>query len=177
MATLFTAGHSNRSAEQLGTLLQGAGIALLVDVRRFPGSRRHPWFGRDALQASLEGLGIGYRWLGEELGGRRQALLPLERSPNRAWDEPAFRNVADALDTPGFQAQATELERLAGEHTVCLLCAERDWRRCHRQILADWLVTRGWQVVHLLDPQTREPHRLSPTARVEAGRLSYPTLL
>ncbi len=174
---LFTAGHSNRSAEELGALLRGAGVTLLVDVRRFPSSRRHPWFGREALQASLAGLGIGYRWLGLGLGGRREALLPLERSPNRAWDDPAFRNYADALNTPGFQTEAAELERLAGELPVCVLCAERDWRHCHRQILADWLVARGWEVVHLLDPQTREPHRLSPTAHVAGGRLSYPTLL
>lgn len=178
MGTVFSVGHSTRSAEELARLLQGAGVQRLVDVRRHPGSRRHPQHARDALAASLPAAGIDYRWLGEGLGGRQPETLPPERSPNRAWSEPAFRRYADAMATPGFRAAFAELEARAAERPTAVMCAEKLWWRCHRRLLADLLVVRGWRVVHLLEPGRSQEHTLSGWARVSPeGELTYPGLL
>jgi uncharacterized protein (DUF488 family) len=175
--SLFTTGHSNRSAGALVALLREGGVECVADVRRHPASRRHPQFNRSELEAALRLAGLDYQWLGEALGGHREARLPVEQSANRAWQEEAFRAYADAMDQPGFQEAVGALESLALARPSALLCAERDWRYCHRQLLADLLLVRGWQVIHLLEPGRHEEHRLHPYARVEAGRLSYPGLL
>ncbi len=170
-------GHSSRSLEALVALLRAAGVSRLLDVRRSPGSRRHPQWNRGSLERALAERGIDYVWLGRSLGGRVGEILPPERSPNGAWQEPAFRHYADAMETPAFQEGFSVLESLAREAPSAVLCAERDWRRCHRQLLADLLVVRGWRVEHLVDGDRREAHRLTEWARVEQGRLSYPALL
>lgn len=177
--TIHSLGHSTRSAEEFLALLRAAGVEHVADVRRFPGSRRHPWFRREALEETLAGAGLGYTWLGERLGGRMPETLPPERSPNRAWQEPSFRRYADAMATPPFQEAVAELETLATQTPVALLCAERLWWQCHRRLLADLLTARGWRVLHWLDPQRpADPHRLAEWARLdEEGRLSYPGLL
>jgi uncharacterized protein (DUF488 family) len=173
----FSVGHSNLHAAELLALLGSAGIAELVDVRRFPVSKRHPQHARPALEASLRSAGIHYTFLGAELGGRLEPALPIERSQNRALREPAFRAYADALDSPAFVAGFARLEDLARSRPTAFLCAERDWRQCHRRILSDALVERGWHVLHLAPPDTREPHALDPHARYAEGRLTYPSLL
>lgn len=174
---IFTAGHSNREAAELAALLVEAGVRTVADVRRFPVSRRYPQHSRAPLAAALESAGLAYVFLGAALGGRLEPVVPIERSRNRAWRDPALRAFADALDSPPLEAGLAELEALALARPTSLLCAERDWRSCHRQILADALVARGWRVVHLLAPGAREEHRLAAGARVEGGRLSYPSLL
>jgi uncharacterized protein (DUF488 family) len=158
-------------------LLRDAGVELLADVRRFPGSRRHPQHAREALERTLAEAGLGYRWLGETLGGRVGPVLPVEESPNRAWTVAAFRNYADAMTLPAFQQGFAELCRLARETPTGVMCAERLWWRCHRRLLADLLVVRGFRVVHLLEPGQASDHALSEWARVEDGKLSYPALL
>jgi uncharacterized protein (DUF488 family) len=174
---IWTAGHGARSAGELTELLQGAGVRTLADVRRYPSSRRHPQHGRGALERSLAAAGIRYVWLGESLGGRREAVLAPEESPNRAWRIPAFRHFADAMHTPAFLAGFEELERIASAEPLSLLCAERLWWQCHRRLIADLLVVRGWRVLHLLDPARADPHELSPFARLDDhGRLTYPAL-
>ena len=176
--TLFSVGHSTRSAEELVALLREAGVVRLADVRRFPASRRHPQHARAALEQSLPESGIAYVWLGEGLGGRQPETLAPDESPNRAWTEPAFRRYADAMATPHFRAALAELEALARAAPTAAMCAERPWWRCHRRLLADLLVTRGWRVVHLLERGRAQEHALSPWARVSAeGELSYPALL
>ena len=175
--TLFTAGHSNRSAEALLALLQDAGVGCLADVRRHPASRRNPQFGRKELESAVLLAGLDYRWLGEALGGRREAVVPVEQSRNRAWQDEAFRAYADGMDRPPFLEGMAELESLARARPTALLCAERDWRHCHRQLLADLLVTRGWRVLHLIEPGRQEEHPVSAYARMEDGRLTYPALL
>jgi uncharacterized protein (DUF488 family) len=174
---LWSAGHSNRSAAELVALLAGAGIACVADVRRYPVSRRFPQHSRVRLEASLAAAGIGYVFLGEALGGRREPTLPPEASRNRALPDPALRAFADALDTPELEAGLGALEALARSRATALLCAERDWRDCHRRILSDALAARGWSIVHLIRPAESEPHAIDPRARVEAGRICYPTLL
>ncbi len=173
----FSVGHSTRSTGELLALLRDAGVRALADVRRFPASRRHPHFERRALERALGEAGIEYTWLGESLGGRRARILPVERSPNRAWRVEAFRNYADAMTTPEFRAGMEALEALARERPTAVMCAERLWWRCHRRLLADLLVVRGWQVAHLLEPGKRDPHVLSEWARVQDGELTYPALL
>jgi uncharacterized protein (DUF488 family) len=174
---IFTAGHSNREAAELVALLGEAGIRAVADVRRFPVSRRFPQHSRARLAATLEAAGIAYRFLGAALGGRLEPVVPIERSRNGALRDPALRAFADALESPELEAGLAELETLALAEPTSLLCAERDWRSCHRQILADALVARGWHVVHLLAPARREAHSQSASARSEGGRLSYPSLL
>lgn len=157
-------------------MLEDAGVRTLADVRRFPASRRHPQFNGGPLEAELASRGIGYRWLGERLGGRRKATRAVEESPNRAWQVEAFRNYADAMTTAEFRAGVEELEALGRAAPTAFLCAEKPWWKCHRRILADALVVRGWTVVHLVDPGRREIHELSEWARVTDGVLSYPGL-
>jgi uncharacterized protein (DUF488 family) len=175
--TVFTVGHSTRSVGDLVTVLRAAEVAQLIDVRRFPASRRHPHFNRDALQAALPGRGIAYDWLGGELGGRVKPSVPVEQSRNAAWQVPAFRAYADAMPSATFQSGLAELERLAAARPAAFMCAERLWWSCHRRLIADALTVRGWQVVHLIDVGQRQPHALTEFARVVDGALSYPALL
>jgi uncharacterized protein (DUF488 family) len=156
---IFTVGHSTRPQEELIALLKEAGVALLVDVRRFPGSRRHPQFGKEALRAALAREAIGYRHE-PDLGGRRD---PRPGSPNTAWRVAAFRGYADHMASPEFRSA---LERLVAEPSApaAVMCAEALPWKCHRQLIADALVARGVEVVHLLAPGQRQVHVLNPAA-------------
>lgn len=170
MAPIFTAGHSTRSLNELLELLAGQGVEALVDVRRYPGSRRHPQFSRDALEAGLAASGIEYMHE-PGLGGRRRARPD---SPHTAWRVEAFRGYADHMETPEFQAALERLiRRGAGQRTV-ILCAEAVPWRCHRRLISDALVARGVEVRHILAPGRAEPHELDANARVlPGGRLLY----
>jgi uncharacterized protein (DUF488 family) len=174
MPPVFTVGHSTRPIEELLALLAGAGIRTLIDVRRFPGSRRHPQFSRDALAASLAGAGIGYVHE-PDLGGRRN---PRPDSPNTAWRVAAFRGYADHMDTPEFQAALERLIARSAAETVAILCAEAVPWRCHRRLIADALVARGLTVLHIMGPGRADPHELDANARIVSGgpgvRLVYP---
>ena len=174
---IWSAGHSNRSAEELVELLCGAGIRCVADVRRFPVSRRFPQHARARLEPALAAAGVAYEFLGERLGGRRELDPAADPARNAAWREPSLHAFADALDTPDVAAGLAELEALGRARRTAFLCAERDWRSCHRQLVADALVVRGWQVIHLVRPGERELHHLHPAARVEGKHLSYPSLL
>jgi len=169
--TLWTVGHSTRSLPELIDLLQEHGIRRLVDVRRFPGSRRHPQFGEDSLASGLAAAGISYRHE-RDLGGRRQ---PLPDSPNLAWRSAGFRGVADHLAT---EAGRRALERLAAEaerQLTAILCAEAHSAGGHRRLIADALVARGVAVIHVLAVGSTAPHRLQPLARIGAtGDVTYP---
>ena len=174
---VYSVGHSNLDAAAFLALLHGAGIRTLADVRRVPFSRRYPWFSRDALTASLQEARMTYRWLGDGLGGRLQPTGARDASPNRALRSASLRAYADAQETPTFQRDLAALLELAARAPTAVMCAERDWRQCHRQILADVLVARGVEVVHVSPAAEPQHHALSPHARVEEGRLSYPSLL
>jgi uncharacterized protein (DUF488 family) len=167
MATVFTVGHGARPAAELVATLTGAGVTVLLDVRRFPGSRRHPQFGRAALAAALDGAGIAYEWHGETLGGRRSRSADSRHTALRV---AAFAAYADHLDTPQARGALTDLLARAEREVPVVMCAETLWWQCHRKLIADALTLRGAAVVHLLGPRRGEgprwePHRLSATVR------------
>src|SRR4051812_10587874 len=163
---ILTVGHSNHGEQEFVELLRGAGVGLIADVRRYPGSRRQPHFERTALAAVLLEAGIGYRWLGESLGGRRK---PQPGSPNGAWDSDQFRGYADHMASEEFAAGLAELEDLASGERVAMMCAEAWWVRCHRRLVSDVLTARGWRVLHLAANGRLEEHELTEFAVVEDG--------
>jgi uncharacterized protein (DUF488 family) len=175
MRPVLTIGHSTRPVEELLSLLAEHGVELLVDVRRFPGSRRFPQYGSDALAASLRGGGISYRHE-PDLGGRRaETRAPGDPSPNAAWRNPQFRAYADHMGAPEFQAAIARVLEDAERATVALMCAEAVPWRCHRGLIADLLVARGIPVVDVIGPGRADPHRLSPHAVAHAdGSVTYP---
>lgn len=171
MSTVFTIGHSTRTLDEFLALLRAHGIRAVVDVRRFPGSRRHPRFSREALAASLRAAGIDY--LHEEaLGGRRPVAVG---SPNGAWRNRAFQGYADHMATAAFGRALARLESAAVARPTAILCAEAVPWRCHRNLIADALTVRGTQVLHILSASHARPHTLHAAARVAAdGTLTYP---
>lgn len=152
---IYSIGHSNLSAEGLIGLLRDFDIALLVDVRRLPRSRRHPQFERDALAARLGEVGIDYQWWGEALGGRR---LPRADTPNIALADASLRGYADHMQSAPFRDAADELARLAARRVTAVMCAEADYRHCHRQLLADHLQRNGLAVSHIVGPRQALAH-------------------
>jgi len=161
----FTVGHGVRPIEELIETLKSVGVQTLVDVRRFPSSRRNPQFNQEALADSLAAEGVVYRHV-EELGGRRTGEPGEERFP--CIRVTAFRSYAARMGTEPWQ-QA--LDSANAEPTPCFMCAESLWTRCHRRLIADLLTARGESVVHLLSPGRREPHVLFPEAEARDGKL------
>ena len=169
VATIWTIGHSTRSIEEFLRVLDAQRIEAIADVRRFPGSRQHPQYGREALAASLSAGGISYQWL-PELGGRR---TPSPRSPNTAWRNAAFRGYADHMVSDEFARGMAKLLALAVGKRTAILCAEAVWWRCHRSLIADELCARGVAVEHITDAQHAVAHPMTEPARIVEGRLSY----
>ena len=169
--TIYTIGHSNLTAERFFALLDENAIERLADVRAFPGSRRHPHFGRELLDAACREHGVVYQWM-PALGGRRRSALV--DSPHLAWQEPAFRAYADYADGAEFGAALAELEAFAAGAARCaFMCAEALWWQCHRRLIADRLVLDGWRVLHVGVSRTPAEHALPEFARVVAGRVVY----
>lgn len=169
--SVYTIGHSTRSAEEMTDLLGEADVRLVADVRAFPSSRRHPQFNRDVLVEWLARAGLGYAHL-PGLGGRR---LPVPGSANGGWRERAFQGYADHMSTPEFKRALAELESAARDRATAIMCAEAVWWRCHRRLIADALVVRGWRVEHLGIGDGRQLHQLPDFALVAPdGNLTYP---
>ncbi len=166
---IFTVGHSNLSADDFFALLRPSAIRTLADVRAFPASRRHPQFAREALASASAAHGIAYHWM-RQLGGRRRAR---SGSPHVAWEVEAFRAYADYADTAEFGQALAELEGLATASPTAFLCAEALWWRCHRRLIADHLLVRGWDVRHIGGGGRVTPHVLPEFARVVDGRIVY----
>jgi uncharacterized protein (DUF488 family) len=163
---VFTVGHGNRQIGELLGVLVEAKVATLVDVRRFPGSRRHPQFNQAALAAAAEGVGIGYRHV-VELGGRLSGEPGEERFG--CIRVAAFRSYAARMGTREWQ---DSLAAALSEPAPCFLCAETLWWRCHRRLIAELLHARGHDVVHLLRPGHSEPHRSwEPISETRDNRL------
>ena len=156
-SAIFTIGHSTRPLAELLALLQDARIEQLVDVRSVPRTRRNPHFGGEALQASLPAATISYHHAAA-LGGFRR---PRRDSPNAGWKHPSFRGYADYMGGDNFQSALAELERMASVQPTCVMCAEAQWWRCHRRLIADALVVRGWRVAHLGLGATVVQHQLN----------------
>lgn len=155
-------GHGARPIDTFLAILRQARVSTLIDVRRFPRSRRHPQFGRDALTDALAGAGIGYEWYGEALGGRRSRR---PGSRHTALRHAAFAGYADHMDTPEFRSAVDDLLKRAPAERLAVMCAETLWWHCHRMLLADALVMRGASVVHLIDVSRQDPYRPHPTLR------------
>ncbi len=170
MARFYTIGHSTRALAELIDLLRGHGVERLVDVRRVPGSRRNPQYGREALADALPEAGIAYVHE-PALGGRRPARPD---SPNTHWRDAGFRGYADYMAGPEFAAALRGLQAGAAEGVTAVMCAEAMPWRCHRQLLADALVVAGHEVAHILGPGPARPHVLNPAARVRDGTITYP---
>jgi uncharacterized protein (DUF488 family) len=162
---VFTIGHGTRPAEELVEMLRTTGVGTLVDVRRFPGSRRNPQFNKAALAATLGAAGIAYRHT-EELGGRRANEPGEERFP--CIRVAAFRSYAARMGTEPWQ-QA--LEAALAEPFPCFMCAETPWWRCHRRLIAELLIARGHEVVHLIRPGESQAHRMYDESMVREGKL------
>jgi uncharacterized protein (DUF488 family) len=169
---IHTIGHSTRSIDQFIDLLAEHCIALLIDVRRWPMSKRYPHFNREALSASLQAKSIGYNWR-QDLGGFRKAE---PNSPNTAWHVATFRAYADFMLTEEFAKIAAEIETLAGAQRIALMCAEAVPWRCHRQLLADAFLVRGWPVLHIMDDGCHE-HKSPAFARPQGVKIYYPGLV
>ncbi len=174
-----TLGHGTLAQEDFLALCRTAGVDIVVDVRRHPGSRRHPHYGREAMTGWLADGGVGYRWL-PDLGGRR---APSPASPNVALRNPQFRGYADHMAGEEFRRACGDLLELARSASVAVMCAESVWWRCHRRLLADHLVlVAEVPVEHILAGGRIDPHQPTPEARREGHYVVYdagaqPTLL
>jgi uncharacterized protein (DUF488 family) len=166
---IWSVGHGARPLEEFIAVLRDADIGALADVRLIPGSRRHPHFGAQSLEASLGDIGVAYVHL-PELGGRRE---PRTDSPHRALRVAAFRGYADHMSSEEFARGYERLVSLARESRTAFMCAETLWWRCHRRLIADRLTVDGWAVTHLFVPRKSEPHVLWDAARTADGHLVY----
>ncbi len=170
-ATLWTLGHSTRPIEEFIGLLKAHGIQLLVDVRTIPFSRRNPQFHQEALAQSLHEAGLQYRHM-PALGGRRKSQ---PESVNVGWRNQGFRGYADYMQTQEFWDALEVLVDLGQQSPSAVMCAEAVPWRCHRSLIADALVIRGWTVQHIISANSLKTHTLTPFAKPNAGRLTYPS--
>jgi uncharacterized protein (DUF488 family) len=167
---IYSVGHGARTIDEFVKTLASAKIGALVDVRSFPGSRRHPQFGKEALATALAATGVEYAWE-PRLGGRRKRASG--GSLNPAWQVEGFRNYADWMDSGEFAAGLAALCERAAKVATAFMCAETHWSQCHRRLLADKLWAERWEVVHLITPFKKELHHPPPYLRIEGRRLRY----
>lgn len=170
---IYTIGHSTRNLDELVALLSEHGVTRLADIRRYPGSRRHPHFSRESLERTLGTGRIAGPPLDcihfEDLGGRR---TPAKNSRNTAWENDQFRGYADYMCTAEFRAAIARL--LDSDRPTAVMCAEAVPWRCHRNLLSDDLVRRGIEVMHILGSGSSQPHALNPMARINGDCVTYP---
>jgi uncharacterized protein (DUF488 family) len=167
--TLWTIGHSTRPLDLFVALLHDEGIEVLVDVRRFAGSRRNPQYAGESMAHALPAAGFAYLAL-PELGGRRLARTD---TANTAWRNASFRGYADYMETAAFAAARERLAAVALERRTAVMCAEAMWWQCHRGLISDDFKAAGWTVWHILAPGRIEEHPYTSAARIEDGRLTY----
>lgn len=174
MTGFFTIGHSTRDLAEFGELLGQSRVDLVVDVRSIPRSRTNPQFNADTLPEALQRLQVGYVHIAE-LGGLRGRSRAFPDSPNPGWRLASFRNYADYALTPPFAAGLARLRQLGEGHRPALMCAEAVWWRCHRRIIADYLIAAGEPVWHILGPGHVDAASLTPGAVVrDDGSVLYP---
>ncbi len=167
---IYTIGHSTLSLESFISRLKAHGVELLADVRTVPRSRFNPQFNRDTLPGALAGAGIGYEHF-PGLGGLRHSKL--KDSPNAGWHSTAFRNYADYMMTPDFEVGLNLLIAAAIERRTAIMCAEAVPWRCHRNLIADALTVRGFQIEHIMDDRTPHRHVITPWAHVSGTEITY----
>jgi uncharacterized protein (DUF488 family) len=167
---IWTIGHSTRSIDEFVELLTAHGIQLLVDVRTIPYSRRNPQFNTNTLAERLTKVNLQYHHL-PALGGRRK---PRPDSVNMGWRNASFRGYADYMQTEAFGRGLEELMKLSQASPISIMCAEAVPWECHRSLISDALVSRGWTVRHILAQNKADAHTLTPFATIENGALTYP---
>lgn len=168
---LLTIGHSTHTIDSFLSLLGQHGIQVLADIRRFPGSRKFPHFNRENLAAILPVAGIEYHWL-EALGGRRNA--PGGKSSNLGLRNESFRNYADYMRTPEFRQGMDQLLALAATKRTAYMCSESVFWRCHRRLVSDYLLMKGYTVQHIMPSGQLRPHTLTEGAKIGAEEVTYP---
>ena len=171
---VFTIGHSNRSFEEFLPLLREFQIETVVDIRRYPSSRKFPHFNRETLRKLLNARGIDYVWL-ESLGGRRHEGKS-DDSPNMGLESAGFRNYADYMATGEFNKAVDELLTTAAVSRTAIMCAEKFYWKCHRRLLSDYLLGKGIEIIHIVEPGKTSSHKLTPGAVVAHGSaaVTYP---
>jgi uncharacterized protein (DUF488 family) len=176
MAAFFTIGHSTRSLDKFIALLRSAEVKSVVDVRSNPRSKTNPQFNMDSLPQALGASEIGYSHIAE-LGGLRARQKDRAPSPNLFWDNMSFRNYADYTATDTFRTGLRTLRDIGHERSAAIMCAEAVWWRCHRRIIADYLLAEGETVFHIMGENKIEPARINPAAQIlPGGTLVYPAL-
>jgi uncharacterized protein (DUF488 family) len=168
---IYTVGHSTRRIEEFIALLKAHRIKEIVDIRTIPKSRHNPQFAADALKSALAKEGIGYEHL-RELGGLRR---PKQESKNRGWRNESFRGFADYMATPEFAAGLRKLEEIASRRRTAIMCAEAVPWRCHRSLVADALIVKGWRVLDIMSETSAPGHKQTPFLHLENGRITYPS--
>lgn len=167
---VHTVGHSTRSFDEFARILAAHEIRTLADVRQYPRSRRHPHFNDESLSTSLPALGVNYIHM-KALGGRRKATAD---SINIGWRSEAFRGYADYMQTDEFRTAIDQLERVAHLQSTAIMCAEAVPWRCHRSLISDALLARGWRVLDIFDEKAAKDHALTPFAEVHGAQVTYP---
>lgn len=171
--TIFTIGHSTRALDAFIAALKSAGVDAIADIRRFPRSRRYPHFNGEALAPALAAEGIAYRHF-PALGGRRGKRADGTPSPHTLWREETFRNFADYAETAEFRAAFDAVAAMGKSGSPAIMCAEAVWWRCHRRIVADYLIAAGIAVEHIFDEKKREVAKLTPGAHLRPdGSILY----
>jgi uncharacterized protein (DUF488 family) len=169
---IYSVGHSNRSLQEFISILSHYTVLTVIDVRSHPHSLANPHFNKEVLEYELPRSSIQYCWMGDGLGGFRPQTP--KDSPNAAWRVKSFKNYADYALTDVFSDALAELTALATKQPAAVMCAEILWTRCHRRIIADYLLARGWGVVHIVDASRSTTHELTPFAKVEGTHVTYP---
>jgi uncharacterized protein (DUF488 family) len=170
---IFTVGHSTRSIPQFTELLQRGQVSLVVDVRTVPRSRRNPQFNEDVLGSELGEYQVGYTRIAA-LGGLRARSPDIPKAVNAFWVNESFHNYADYALTASFADALAELLEISSTRRCAIMCAEAVWWRCHRRIIADYLLARGRTVLHLMGGDRAEPARLTPGAEIADAKVVYP---
>lgn len=173
-ARLYTIGHSTRSFDELVDVLRAWEVRVLVDIRHITRSRTNPQFNADTLTRQLPRAGIEYVHI-PELGGRRSRAKEVDPMRNAGWTNASFKNYADYAETDAFANGLDQLVERAVRKTCAIMCAEAVWWRCHRRIIADYLIAAGETVLHILGPGRIEPAHITPAAKSgPPGILTYP---
>lgn len=169
--SLYTIGHSTHTTREFMKMLKAQGIELLVDIRHYPGSRYCPQFGKARLRRNLERNKISYAHL-VSLGGRRRP--DKESDLNAAWRSAQFRGYADYMQTEEFDDALAELMKMAETKKTAIMCSEAVPWRCHRSMVSDALIAKGWQVLDIYTEKNVKVHAFSSFGRVRKGHVIYP---
>jgi uncharacterized protein (DUF488 family) len=170
---VFTIGHSTRTIPEFAQILQGGGVQLVIDVRSVPRSRTNPQYNFDALGKNLQPWQVSYRRIAE-LGGLRGRVRDVDPAVNAFWQNQSFHNYADYALGDAFPLGLDELLEISSEQRTAIMCSEAVWWRCHRRIIADYLLLKDRTACHLMGGGRITPATMTPGARERDGRLVYP---